>query len=779
MTENPRCPKCGTPLPADAGAAGCPRCLLAAGLGSGEAPSQSPPSAPSPEEMGKHFPLFEILELLGQGGMGIVYKAKQRSLDRLVALKVMPPDAARDAGFADRFSREARTLARLQHPNIVGVHDFGVSDGLYYLSMEYVDGANLREAIRAGKLSAREALAIVPQICDALQYAHDQGVVHRDIKPENILLDRAGRVRIADFGLAKIVQRTPLEMTLTRQGQVMGTLHYMAPEQYRTPDSVDHRADIYSLGVVFYEMLTGELPLGSFPPPSDKAGVDARLDGVVLRALERERDRRWQHASDLKTQVSAISGAGGPAPSPVPAAASASAPAGPTTPAAAAAAFVPADPPTHRLALAGGLTIPGSLALGLVVYLLVLLFTWGSTGAAASAATWIMALALVTGFVLSIVAWIQVHQSRGRLGGKAWAVVGTLVTPFFICCGMPFITHKLPGDFGVASGPNGERVHLPWLSVEEGPGGTRVKMPGLTVEDGPEGSRVKMPGIDIHEAREGAAEVKVVGSVAGMKKVEKDLLVAGQEALWIQSTMQAVQEGNPDAKALRLSPAEQAKYGSMSSWERKQAGLYYRLGILFLDAEAEFGRKADKLRLAWIAVGEGGDRARVVRTDGAVTISYPVVREGRRWYPALGPVEKADRGLEDSDRCGWLTVVQGEGMDPAARVTGGPASTTETFRAEAADGLGKSWKPFESYIRKFLDLREGDALPELRLYAARLDDGGTSGRFVLTDGKEITVAAPFRFESEGARKTWLVDTDGIELRRTPARPDDRYGRLSK
>ncbi len=203
--------------------------------------------------------------------MGIVYKARQRTLDRLVALKVMPPDVARDPGFAERFTREARTLARLQHPNIVAIHDFGTSDGLYFLLMEYVDGANLRQAIRSGALTASQALAIVPQICDALQYAHENGVVHRDVKPENILLDRAGRVRIADFGLAKIVQRTPVDVTLTRAGQVMGTLHYMAPEQYRTPDAVDHRADIYSLGVVFYEMLVSCQWVGSNHPRTGRA----------------------------------------------------------------------------------------------------------------------------------------------------------------------------------------------------------------------------------------------------------------------------------------------------------------------------------------------------------------------------------------------------------------------------------------------------------------------------------------------------------------------------
>ncbi len=173
--------------------------------------------------------------------------------------------------------------------------------------MEFVDGLNLRRLLDTGKLSPEEALAIVPQICDALQYAHDAGVVHRDIKPENILMDSRGRVKIADFGLAKLVGRELKDVTLTGEGQVMGTPHYMAPEQLEHPKDVDHRADIYSLGVVFYQMLTGELPIGKFAPPSKKVEIDVRLDEVVLRALEKEPERRYQQVSQLKTRVETIS----------------------------------------------------------------------------------------------------------------------------------------------------------------------------------------------------------------------------------------------------------------------------------------------------------------------------------------------------------------------------------------------------------------------------------------------------------------------------------------
>src|SRR5262249_10863233 len=270
---------------------------------------------PAPAVLAKHFPQLEIFELLGQGGMGAVYKARQRHLNRLVALKILPPEAAQIPSFAERFEREAQALAQLSDPHIVAIYDFGllgepgasVPGGLFYFLMEFVDGVNLRQLLRDNKLKPREALVIVPQICEALQYAHDEGIVHRDIKPENILIDKKGRVRIADFGLAKLLGREATPQPLTGSRQVMGTPHYMAPKQMENPQAVDHRADIYSLGVVFYEMLTGELPLGHFAPPSQKVQVDVRLDEVVLRSLEKEPERRYQHASDVKSEVEHIS----------------------------------------------------------------------------------------------------------------------------------------------------------------------------------------------------------------------------------------------------------------------------------------------------------------------------------------------------------------------------------------------------------------------------------------------------------------------------------------
>ncbi len=355
MTEIRHCPQCGAELPPDAPEGVCPKCVLGLGFassqdsssgadpqgsaaksepihesetvaptseqggeggGSGVAPDAGPAgtgayrgpfTAPTPEELAKHFPHLEIIELLGQGGMGAVYKAREPDLDRLVAVKILPPEAARDPAFAERFHREARALAKLNHPNIVAVYGIGQAEGLYYFIMEFVDGVNLRQLIRSGECQPEEALRIVPQICEALQFAHDEGIVHRDIKPENILLDKRGRLKIADFGLARLFGPPRTDYTLTGPQQVMGTPNYMAPEQMDDPLKVDHRADIYSLGVVFYEMLTGELPRGRFAPPSKKVQVDVRLDEVVLRALEQQPERRYQQASEVKTDVEIIS----------------------------------------------------------------------------------------------------------------------------------------------------------------------------------------------------------------------------------------------------------------------------------------------------------------------------------------------------------------------------------------------------------------------------------------------------------------------------------------
>jgi serine/threonine protein kinase len=260
--------------------------------------------APSPQELGRQIPNLEVTELLGQGGMGAVYKGRQSLLDREVAIKVLRPDYQTDGEFQERFVREARTLAKLRHPYIVTVFDIGKSDQLYYIVMEFVAGASLRQMLVDRSITERDALEFVPQIAEALQHAHDAGVVHRDVKPENVLVDALGRVRLVDFGLATLfgpnVARNPDD------NRVAGTLGYMAPEQFTTPETVDHRADIYATGVVFYEMLAGDMPEAGSLPPSQCAATDARLDPIVLRAMERERERRYQAARELHSDVSAV-----------------------------------------------------------------------------------------------------------------------------------------------------------------------------------------------------------------------------------------------------------------------------------------------------------------------------------------------------------------------------------------------------------------------------------------------------------------------------------------
>ncbi len=388
-------------------------------------------------EIAEHFPNLEVLGLLGEGGMGVVYKARQRTLDRIVALKVLPPRDDLDAGFSDRFAREARALARLDHPNIVRVHEFGEEDGLFYLVMEYVEGVTLRDVIEGHEMAPTQALSVVPQICDALQYAHDQGVVHRDIKPENVLLGTDGAVKIADFGLAKIVGAVE-DRTLTRHGQVMGTLHYMAPEQIEHPGDVDHRADIYSLGVVFYELLTGELPIGRFDPPSERVQVDVRLDRVVLRALQKRRDQRYQRASDVKTDVSAVSSGRAPAIAAAAAEVAASERAARSQPSSdgaetGVATTAEAVHDAEHLARLSLLGIPAALGT-----LLVALFLASVSSIDHSviwfAAAWVAAISGMIGFGCAIRARIALQGGRGSFRSRHFATAG-IVLPMLL---LPF-----------------------------------------------------------------------------------------------------------------------------------------------------------------------------------------------------------------------------------------------------------------------------------------------------------------------------------------------------
>lgn len=298
------CSYCGTVLPHGVPESQCPRCVMAQIIQPTQDGGPQPVLPPlTPEELAPHFPQLEILECLGRGGMGVVYKARQKSLNRLVALKLLAPERADDPKFAARFEKEAQALAALNHPHIVGVYDFGkvttaASSGstLYYLLMEFMDGVNLRQLLQSKRLTPKEALSIVPPVCEALQCAHDHGIVHRDIKPENLLMDKAGVVKIADFGIAKIVGDA--------ESIAHGTPDYAAPEQ--ESGRADHRADIYSLGVVLYEMLTGERPKDKLEAPSRLAQVDIRIDELVMRALARAPELRFATAAEFRNQVQAL-----------------------------------------------------------------------------------------------------------------------------------------------------------------------------------------------------------------------------------------------------------------------------------------------------------------------------------------------------------------------------------------------------------------------------------------------------------------------------------------
>ena len=263
---------------------------------------------PGLEEVARLFPAWKVQSLLGRGGMGAVYLMHQPELDRSVAVKLLPLEACREERQVERFRREARTLAKLHHPNIVALHEGGVTPaGHFFFVMEYVDGLPLNQLIAAGNVAVPKAIEIVRQVCDALGVAHGAGVVHRDIKPSNILIDQHGQVKVADFGLARWEQPgTEGALELSQTGMFMGTAAYAAPEQARDAARADHRADLYSLGVLLYEMLTGELPRGVFQPPSRKSGSDARLDDVVQRALQERPEDRYQAAADFKKDVTSV-----------------------------------------------------------------------------------------------------------------------------------------------------------------------------------------------------------------------------------------------------------------------------------------------------------------------------------------------------------------------------------------------------------------------------------------------------------------------------------------
>ena len=278
--------------------------------------------------IGQSLKHYRIVEKLGQGGMGVVYKALDTHLDRFIALKVLPPDKVADPERKRRFVQEAKAASALNHPNIVTIHDIDETGGVDFIAMEYVEGKTLQEVIRNRELGLSESLDYTIQIAGALSRAHSAGIVHRDLKPSNVIITPDGRAKVLDFGLAKLTDRPAGEEDATRtleqltgQGVIMGTLSYMSPEQARGQE-LDHRTDIFALGVALYQMITGELPfhgpnavavldqLLHSPTPSLKAvqpGVPDALERTVTRATAKNRDERYQSMQDLASDLRSLS----------------------------------------------------------------------------------------------------------------------------------------------------------------------------------------------------------------------------------------------------------------------------------------------------------------------------------------------------------------------------------------------------------------------------------------------------------------------------------------
>mgnify|MGYP001601464548 CR=1 FL=1 len=308
------CPACTRESDLPEGARRCPFCGASV-FSSPEACTEAlPGTGPDPADVipaGTSVGGFRIERLLGFGGMGVVYLAFDPVRERGAALKVLASRLVADALFVRRFEREASALSALSHPGIVALIGKGRDQGRFYVAMEFVEGVSLRDILGRRRLGPEEAAALLIPVCEALDYAHGQGVVHRDIKPENLLVSRDGKVKLADFGLARIVhgQQPATELTQTRT--VMGTRDYMAPESRLSAKGADHRVDIYALGVILYELLTSELPVGRFLPPSQKRWMDTRWDGVALKALDPDPARRYQRAGDLARAMAAILPASG------------------------------------------------------------------------------------------------------------------------------------------------------------------------------------------------------------------------------------------------------------------------------------------------------------------------------------------------------------------------------------------------------------------------------------------------------------------------------------
>ena len=579
MTEE-LCPTCRRPLPPDAPGGLCPVCVLLGARG-----DAVPADLPSIDEIRAALPQFEILECIGRGGMGVVYKARQPQLDRLVALKILLPGLEHDPGFAERFSREARALAKLSHPNIVAVHDFGESHGYFWLTMEYVDGVNLRQAMQAARFTPAQALALIPELCAALQYAHDHGVLHRDIKPENILLDPKGRVKVADFGIARMAGEERMEFTLTRTGSVLGSAAYIAPEQIERPHEVDHRADLYSLGVVLYEMLTGELPLGRFPAPSEKSASDPRLDEVVFRTLEKEREKRFQSADELNSGISDFDrepGAGEAAQE----SASSTLARGES-----------ADGRENRKILASAVMAAGFTGMGLLVGFPVISelknlngneYEFLPPGAILSIVAGVLALLFTAaGVILGILSVVKIRESGGKLRGAtaAWLAIGA---PLLVALG-PFVKFVIMALVVIG---------LPTLAVWA----VRKIRRGWR-------SSVDLPPAKATDSLRPVDQVLPAAPMAGLLPLTFGLLLAGGTLLGIAAAAESILIAAPGACALVLGFAA----GWWALWRMKTGVMPVAGRILLMTL------------LVWLPL-----------LGGSVTAAFLIADDGSPWFGGKG-----------------------------------------------------------------------------------------------------------------------------------------------
>jgi serine/threonine protein kinase len=263
--------------------------------------------APEIADLAPLFPGYEIETLIATGGMGAVYRAVQKSLDRTVAIKILPQEFSKDAAFCAGFEAEAKAMARLNHPNLIGVYDFGEVNGMLYIIMEFVPGQSVFDSAHGIAIDPREVIRLVTAICNGLSHAHENGILHRDIKPSNILLDLNTQPKIGDFGLAR-----PIGTKVQEGEEIFGTPHYTAPEVVNSPQSVGYRADIFSVGVMLHELLTGKLPAEDQRPASAIVHCDPRFDAIIRRATNTLPDLRYASASEIAKDLQAIAASMGP-----------------------------------------------------------------------------------------------------------------------------------------------------------------------------------------------------------------------------------------------------------------------------------------------------------------------------------------------------------------------------------------------------------------------------------------------------------------------------------